>query len=200
MTRGTDTKAVILSTGLEMASQLGLECVTIGNLAKETHLSKSGLFAHFQSKENLQMEILKYAGEDFRLEVIIPALKTRSGIPRIKKLIDLWIKYGSKIKGGCIFVSAGTEYSDRPGKIRDFLLSQQNEWIDCLKRIAISAVEAKHFKTDIDPDQFAYDLYALLLGFHYYHRLLNDKEAKKRQESSLRHMLLKYISSPALIE
>jgi AcrR family transcriptional regulator len=175
-----------------MASQLGLECVTIGNLAKATNLSKSGLFAHFQSKENLQIEILNHAARLFSEGVIVPALKTKAGIPRIRALVDNWIQWSSELTGGCIFVSASTDFSDRPGKVRDFLLHQQKQWIDCLRRIAQSAVQTGDFRPDIDFDQFAFDLYSLLLGFHLYYKLLDDAESKKHQETALVRLLNNY--------
>jgi len=198
MAKGNDTKTSILKTALQMASKLGLECVTIGALAKEMNLSKSGLFAHFQSKENLQLDILQYASNYFSMHVVIPALNTERGIPRIKALIKNWIDWSSKLTGGCIFVVASTEYNDRPGKVRDYLIRQQEDWINSLKRIAQSAIKAGDFKNDIDLDQFAFDLYSMLLGIHYYDKLLNDSEIKKRQEKSLHDVLVKYITLKAL--
>ena len=192
MTKGKDTKLTVLEASLDMASQLGLECVTIGNLAKTTNLSKSGLFAHFQSKENLQIEILNYAAQLFSEDVIIPALKIEAGIPRIRALVDNWIRWSSELTGGCIFVSASADFSDRPGKVRDVLLNQQKEWIDCLKRIAQSAVQVGDFRQNIDDDQFAFDLYSLLLGFHLYYNLLDDVETRKHQETALARILNSY--------
>jgi AcrR family transcriptional regulator len=192
MAKGEDTKLNVLEAGLDMASRLGLECVTIGNLAKATNLSKSGLFAHFQSKENLQIEILHYAARLLSEGVIIPALKTKAGIPRIRALVDNWIQWTSELTGGCIFVSASADFSDRPGKVRDVLLHQQKEWIDCLKRMAQSAVQVGDFRQDIDDDQFAFDLYSLLLGFHLYYNLLDDTEIRKRQEAALTRILNSY--------
>jgi len=192
MTKGEDTRLSVLEAGLDMASQLGLECVTIGNLAKATNLSKSGLFAHFQSKENLQIEILNHAARLFSEGVIVPTLKTKAGIPRIRALVDNWIQWSSELTGGCIFVSASTDFSDRPGKVRDLLLYQQKQWIDCLRRIAQSAVQAGDFKPNIDFDQFAFDLYSLLLGFHLYYKLLDDAESKKHQETALVRLLNNY--------
>jgi len=194
MGKGEGTRVTILEKGLEMASLYGLENVTIGTLAVETKLSKSGLFAHFQSKENLQIAILRHAAEDFTNKVIIPALKTPRGIERIKKVVEEWIEYGMKISGGCIFVTASTEYSDRPGKIRKVLLDQQNGWIESLKKMAASAVKSGDFREDADTEQFAFDLYSLLLGYHYYHRLLNDKESRQKQEIALDRLLDQYIS------
>jgi AcrR family transcriptional regulator len=189
MTKGEDTKLVILKAGLDMASQLGLENVTIGNLAEATNMSKSGLFAHFQSKERLQIEILNYAAQLFAEGVVSPSLRTEAGIPRIRALVDNWVSWTSKLKGGCIFVSASTEFSDRHGKVRDCLLHQQEEWINTLNRVARSAIKAGDFREDIDCEQFAFDLYSLLLGFHYYHKLLQDSETQKHQNNALDRLL-----------
>jgi AcrR family transcriptional regulator len=196
MTKGEDTRVSILEAGLDMASRLSLESVTIGALAKRTGMSKSGLFAHFQSKENLQIDILKHAAGQFSDSVLAPALRSPAGIVRIKTLVENWIRWGAKLAGGCIFVSASTEFSDRPGKVRDFLVHQQEEWIDSLRRIAESAVRAGDFRSDSDCEQFAFDLYSLLLGFHFYHKLLQDSETAKRQEQALGKLLDAYRRLP----
>ena len=175
-----------------MATQLSLESVTIGNLAKTIQMSKSGLFAHFQSKENLQIQIMKYAGEIFSEEVVAPALMVQAGIPRIKALVDNWNKFASKMTGGCIFVATSAEFTDRPGKVRDFILEQQEEWIDSLRRMARSAIRVGDFREDIDCDQFAFELYSLLLGIHYYDKMLKDENTQKRQEAALDQLLDKY--------
>ena len=166
MTKGEDTKLMILEIGLDMASRFGLESVSIGELAKATGMSKSGLFAHFQSKENLQNDILQHAGRLFADGVVVPALRTEAGIPRIRALVQNWVRWTSKMTGGCIFVQASNDFKDRPGSVRNFLLLQQEAWIDSLRRIAQSAIRVGHFRQDIDCDQFAFELYSLLLGFH----------------------------------
>ncbi len=192
MNKGADTKTAILATALDMASRLGLENVTIGALAKATGMSKSGLFAHFQSKENLQIEILEFAGESFSELVVAPALRTKAGVPRIKALVENWIVWGSKLSGGCIFVSASTEFSERPGKVRDFLIRQQRECVYSLCRMAKAAVREGDFREGIDCEQFAFEFYSLLLGFYYYHQLLQDSDTKKRQEIALERLLADY--------
>ncbi len=192
MTKGNDTKHAILETALDMASQLSLESVTIGSLAKATKMSKSGLFAHFQSKENLQIEILKFAASEYSHHVVAPAIREKAGIPRIKALARNWTKWGARLKGGCIFVAGSTEFSERPGKVRDFLLYQQQEWVESLKKIARSAIRVKDFRDDIDCDQFAFDLFSLLLGYHYYHILLRDTASKRRQEKALDQLISTY--------
>jgi AcrR family transcriptional regulator len=195
MKRGDETKTIILATALQMASTLSLEALTIGTLAKRIQMSKSGLFAHFNSKENLQIEILKYAEAQFAEAVIIPAIKTSAGIPRIKKLVERWINWSSNLYGGCIFVTASTEYADRPGKVRDYLLKQQKDWIYSLMRFADSAIKVGDFNKNMDKAQFAYDLYSMMLGFHYFHQLLRDKNIKVRQKKSLDDLLTKYRSA-----
>ena len=175
-----------------MAAQLSLESVSIGNLAKATRMSKSGLFAHFQSKENLQIEILKHAGELFAEGVVIPALMEKAGIVRIKALVNNWIAWSSKLNGGCIFVSSSTEFTERPGKVRDFIIKQQEDWINSLRQVACSAIRVGDFRKNIDCDQFAFDLYSMLLGFHLYDKMLNNTETQKRQEVSLKRLLDNY--------
>lgn len=192
MNKGIDTKRVILDAGFRMSSRIGLEGLSIGALAKETNMSKSGLFAHFQSKENLLISILEYAGERFAENVVVPALMIQSGVPRIRAIVKHWIEYSERMTGGCIFVTASTEYSDRPGRVRDYVLKQQEAWIDCLCRIAESAMTAGDFRTGIDCKQFAFDLYSLLLGFHYYDRLLNDEQTKEHQTNALNRLLREY--------
>ena len=192
MNKASDTKGNILETGLDLASRLGLEAVTIGALAKATGMSKSGIFAHFQSKENLQIELLRHAGEIFARDVVVPSLRVASGEPRIRALVANWIRYAQSLAGGCIFVTASTDFKDRPGKVRDFLLLQQESWVDSLRRFARSAVEAGDFRGDVDCDQFAFEFYSLLLGFHLYHTLLDDAETEKRQEAALDQLLKSY--------
>lgn len=192
MTKGEDTKQAILETALDMASRLGLESVTIGELAKAARMSKSGLFAHFQSKENLQMAILNHAADVFAADVVLPALKRPAGTPRIRALVDNWIDYASRLTGGCIFVSASNEFSDRPGKVRDLLLRQQEQWLEVLRRVARAAIHVGDFRKDVDCDQFAFDLYSMLMGIHYYHKLLQDPDIQPRQEAALDQLLAIY--------
>jgi AcrR family transcriptional regulator len=182
MTKGDDRKITILEIGLDIASRLGLEAVTIGSLAKAANMSKSGLFAHFQSKENLQIELLKYAGEMFSRDVVVPALAVPAGIPRIRSLVENWIRYSGCLTGGCIFVTASTDFKDRPGKVKDFLLKQQDAWIDSLRRIASSAIEAGDFRK-----------------VHLYYTLLDSTDTQKRQQAALEQLLRAYREAPAAI-
>jgi AcrR family transcriptional regulator len=192
MKKGKATKNGILEKAMEMAGQLGLEGVSIGGLAKATGMSKSGLFGHFQSKENLQLAILEYAITVFTEKVAIPSLQTKAGIPRIQTLVDRWIDWSTRRTGGCIFVIAGADFSDRPGKVRDRIREQQEDWVDSLSRIARSAIRAGDFREDIDCDQFAFEFYSLLLGFHLYHKLLGSSDVGKRQKTAINRFLAIY--------
>jgi AcrR family transcriptional regulator len=192
MTKGDDTKTAILDMAFDMTSELGFEGVTIGVLAKATKMSKSGLFAHFQSKENMQLEILKYAGGIFSESIVIPAFRTEAGIRRIKALVENWNLWTVKLSGGCIFVSASTEFGNREGAVRDYLLRQQKARLGCISKVAQSAIKTGEFRNDIDCEQFAFELYSLLLGFHYYHRLLHDEDIESRQKHALDQLLNNY--------
>lgn len=192
MTKGNETKIAILDTALDMASELGLEGVSIGILAKATKMSKSGLFAHFQSKENLQVEILKHGAKAFAETVVIPALREEAGIPQIRALVNNWIDWASRHAGGCIFVAASTEFSDRWGNVRSALLRQQEAWIRTLRKVTRSAIKNGDFRADSDCDQFAFELYSLLLGFHLYHHLLHSEDIEKRQSVALDQLFYKY--------
>lgn len=192
MKKGDHTRQAILEAGLKMASSVGLEAVTIGELAKTIGMSKSGLFAHFQAKENLQMEILAYAGQVFADHVVVPALNVPAGVERIKALVENWVAWTERMTGGCIFVSASTEFSDRPGPVRDFLLRLQADWLGSLTHMARSAIRVGDFRKDIDPGQFAFDLYSLLLGFHLYDKLLQDTQTRQRQQAALERLLAAY--------
>ena len=194
MKKGDETRQKILDIGFELASTLGLECLTIGELAKAANMSKSGLFAHFKSKENLQLHVMAHAGEIFRQDVIIPAIKTKAGIPRVRKIMENWIEWTRGLSGGCIFVSAAAEYSDRTGPVRDYIMAQQAEWIYCLKRIGRSAVEAGEFKPDTDCERFAFELYSLIMGFFVYHSSLKYANAGDLTADAFERLLKSYQS------
>ena len=127
--KGERTRAAILDHALAAASERGLEGLSIGGLAKEAGLSKSGLFAHFSSKENLQIQVLETAVHRFVETVISPALRERRGIPRIRALFDNWLGWDrdAGLPGGCIFISTANELDDRPGPVRDRLVAYQRD-------------------------------------------------------------------------
>lgn len=182
MSKGTKTRTSILTHATELASQVGLSGLTIGSLAEELELSKSGLFAHFRSKEALQVQVLEHAAADFAQRVVIPSLKEPRGEPRLRALFERWLAWGldSGLPGGCVFVAAASELDDRPGPARDRLVALQREWFAVLSLSVRKGIESGVFDRKCDPDQFAQDLYGIMLGCHHQSRLMKDPQAEAR--------------------
>lgn len=182
MSKGRRTRSAILDTALAEASTLGLAGISIGGLARKINLSKSGLFAHFGSKEDLQLEILATARDRFVETVVAPALRLPRGEPRIRGLFENWLEWSnaSFIPGGCPFIATANELDDVPGRLRDFLVQAQRDWLDVLATAARIAVEEGHLDADLDVDQFAYECYSLILSYHHFHRLLEDPHTEER--------------------
>ncbi len=182
MLKGDRTRQTILERAVAMAAVTGIEGVSIGGLARDVGLSKSGLFAHFGSKERLQIGILEATVERFVAEVIRPARRVSAGLPRLRALFANWLIWAAQAdaRGGCIFVSSAVEYDDRPGPVRDYLAWSQRSWLEILARAVERAVEVGHFRPGVDAEQFAHDLYAIELGFHHARRLLHDPKAETR--------------------
>lgn len=184
MTKGFTTKEIILKSAFELTSKFGLESLSIGELAKSVGMSKSGLFSHFKSKEKLQIMVMDYAAENFTLRVIKPALKEERGIPRIEAIMKNWQRWsGTYLPGGCPFLSAIVEFDDRPGKVRDRIKYLQQTMVDTFSKSFEIAKEEGHIIKDADHDQLGYEIYANMISFHIYNRLLKDKKADKKFET-----------------
>lgn len=182
MRKGERTRQAILDRALELATTVGFEGLTIGRLARDLHLSKSGLFAHFQDKEQLLLQVLGTARARFVEQVVRPALAAPRGEPRIRALFEHWLAWetSSALPGGCPFVAAASELDDRPGPVRDYLVQSQRDWLDVLATSARTGIHEGHFRPELDAEQFAYELYGLMLGFHHVARLLRDPGAERR--------------------
>ncbi|MCS6911970.1 MAG: TetR/AcrR family transcriptional regulator [Myxococcales bacterium] len=189
MHRGNATRQTILEQAMRMSSLYGLEGVTIGGLAAALSMSKSGLFSHFGSKESLQVEILRAAAQRFTQQVVAPALAGPPGEPRVRALFEGWLDWSRGLPGGCLFVAAAVDMDDRPGPARETLVLVQREWLGVLADAARSAIEEGHFRPDLDPAQFAFEAYALLLGCHHYNRLLHDPRALERTHNAFEALL-----------
>lgn len=189
MSKGQETKQRILGEALELASTVGIEGLSIGELAKATEMSKSGLFAHFESKEALQLEVLATASAQFIELVVSPALREPRGEPRVRALFDRWLAWETLRTGGCPFMAATFELDDRPGPVRDALVDAQHDWIGTLTRAIRIAMDERHFHPDIDADQLAYEIYGVFMAFHLYHRLLRDPDARRRAMDALEYLL-----------
>jgi AcrR family transcriptional regulator len=176
VSKGDDTRQAILERAFELASVIGVTGLTIGRLAEEMGLSKSGLFAHFGSKEALDVAVVEEASRQFVQEVMVPALREPRGEPRVRALFDRWLVWGQR-PGGCFFVGASAELDDRVGPSRDALARADKDWLDELAKAARIAVREGHFVATLDPDQFAFELNGIMLGFHQFHRFLREPEA-----------------------
>jgi AcrR family transcriptional regulator len=190
MVKGKETKTNILEVGLKQARKFGFESLSIGELAKLVGMSKSGLFAHFKSKELMQVMILDYAAENFVLKVIKPALKEDRGLPRLHALIDNWIKWSSKGKnGGCPLISASFEFDDIPGKVRAATQNHLQTLVKTIERSVEISVEEGHLDQKTDCHQFGYEVFSKIIGLHLYHRLLQDEQALSTFKSSIQGLI-----------
>ncbi len=195
MSKGNQTRQQILDAAHQLASAHGLKDLTIGALAREVGMSKSGLFAHFQSKQNLQLALLEHVSQCFTEQVVAPALSCPRGIPRLTALFENWIAWHRSVtegQGGCVVVAAASEFDDEPGPIKDYLQQIQNSLMEVIKRVAQTAIDEKHFRSDADTEQFSFDAYSIMLGFHHFHRLLNDAQAQKYLKKGFDQLILFY--------
>lgn len=187
MGKGDTTREAILRHAVSLASRVGLSGLSIGRLAQELDLSKSGLFSHFHSKEALQIQVLEYGAARFVENVVKPALAAPRGIPRIEALFDRWLawSHSEPSSGGCFFVAMATDLDDRPGPSRDLLVRLQREWMGLLASLAAAAVREGQLRPDTDPEQFAQEMYGAMLAFHHASRLLDDPAAEERARRAL---------------
>jgi AcrR family transcriptional regulator len=182
MPREGSKREAVLESGLALASELGLEGLTIGDLAEAVDMTRGGLYAHFDSKDEILREILREAVGRFVEEGVRPALQAPRGEPRVRTLFEAWLEWtkAPPLPGGCVFISSATELDDRPGPLRDYLVATQREWRATLRRAAALAQEEGDFRADLEPEQFVYELFAVVLAFHYFDRLFGDTEAEAR--------------------
>ena len=190
MGKGEETRAAILRHALDLSSEVGLKAVTFGVLAKRSEMSKSGLYAHFDTKEALLVSVLDVAADRFVDVVLAPALKEPRGIPRLKAMFERWLAWErDELKGGCPFVAAAAEFDDRPGLVRDHLVRHLRDMLGSISRAFSIAIEEGHIRDDVDPDQLAFECWGALLAYHQYKRLLDEDEAEERARGALRRLL-----------
>jgi AcrR family transcriptional regulator len=191
MRKGERTRGTILDASWKLATELGLEGLTLGRLAEELDLSKSGLFAHFGSKDELQTATLARAAERFAEIVILPALQATGGESRLRALFERWLDWPRRARqpGGCIFVAAAAELDDRPGPAREKLVALQREWRDTLARVVKRAQDLGDLRRDADPEQLAFEIQGIGLACHETTRLLRDPRALERARAAFERLL-----------
>lgn len=189
--KGERTREAILAHALGLATRIGFEGLTIGRLADDLQMSKSGLFAHFRSKEALQLEILRMAGARMIDSVVKPALAAPRGEPRVRALFERWLAWerSPSLPGGCPFMAASFELDDRPGPVRDFVVQSLRDWMDTMAGAARIAVQEGHFRADLDCEQFAHDCQGIGLAFVHASRLMRDPRARARAQNAFESLL-----------
>jgi AcrR family transcriptional regulator len=201
MRKGELTRAAILDVALDLASRNGLEGLTIGLLADKMNMSKSGVFAHFGSREDLQLEVVKLYHHRFEQEVFYPSVKEPRGIQRLQSMFARWVKRVSvEIASGCIYISGAVEYDDREGPIREELVSMVRAWQGALLRGALQAIETGDLKPGTDAQQLVFEMYGLILALHHDARFLRMPGSVERARLGFERLIENYRnpqSSPA---
>ncbi|MEJ7928418.1 TetR/AcrR family transcriptional regulator [Ramlibacter sp. AN1015] len=188
--KGQATRAAILDAALGVAAHVGLEGLSIGALAEVAGMSKSGVFAHFGSREELQISVVREYHERFEAEVFRPALRAARGLPRLRALFSNWMKRSAvEIDAGCIYISGAVEFDDRPGPVRDALVESVNTWLDAIRRAITAARQEGHLRADTDVDQMLFEIHGLILALHYEARLLHQPGSVARAEAGFENLL-----------
>ena len=190
MAKGQQTKTNIIDTALHIATHHGLESLSIGGLAEATSMSKSGVFAHFGSREELQISVVREYHQRFEQEVFYPALDEPRGLPRLRAMFAYWMKRSSvEIDSGCIYISGAIEFDEQPGPVRDALADSFNTWHAALRRAIEQAQAAGHLHADADPYQLLFEIHGLILVLHYDVRFLGRKDSVPRALAGFENIL-----------
>ena len=193
MQKGQQTKAAIIDAALGLATQIGLEGLSIGALAEVTQMSKSGVFAHFGSREELQISVIREYHVRFEDEVFYPALQADRGLPRLRAMFANWMQRTSvEIDSGCIYISGAVEFDDRPGPVRDALASSVQTWHAAMKRAIAQAREQGHIDAATDPQQMLFEIHGLILALHYEARFLKNPGSIARANTGFENILRRY--------
>ena len=179
--KGQQTRTAILEAALSLAAQMGLEGLSIGALAEVTRMSKSGVFAHFGSREELQISVIREYHRRFEEEVFFPSISEPRGLPRLHALFQRWVhRVSMEIDSGCIYISGAVEFDDRPGPVRDALVEMVLAWQRALTRAITQAVEEGHLLPSVDPQQVLFEVHGLILALHHDARFLRSPGAPER--------------------
>lgn len=191
--KGQQTKAAIIDAALRLAAQLGLEGLSIGALAEAMGMSKSGVFAHFGSREELQISVVREYYARFEHEVFAPAMAQPRGLPRLRALFEHWMHYTSaELVSGCIFISGAVEFDDRPGAVRDALVAAVEAWMQAMERAVAQARAEGQLAADTDERQLAFEIHGLILALHYEARFLQRPGAMERAVQGFHNILARH--------
>jgi AcrR family transcriptional regulator len=193
MRKGEQTKAAIIEAAIELSASAGLEGLTIGTLADKMAMSKSGVFAHFGSREDLQIAVLKVYEQRFVDQVLMPALKAKRGLPRLNAVVANWLqRTAQEAARGCIWISGASEYDDRPGAVRTELVGMVNSWQREMTRAITQAAEMGDLPSDTDVSELVFEIYGIILVLHHDARLLNSPDAYARSQRAFTRLIRSY--------
>jgi len=191
--KGQQTKAAIVDAALSLAAHIGLEGLSIGALAEVMHMSKSGVFAHFGAREELQISVVREYHIRFEQEVFFPALREPRGLPRLQAMFHLWMhRTSAEIDSGCIYISGAVEFDDRPGLVREALAESVRIWLAAMHRAVLQAQQAGHLQADADAQQVVFEIHGLILALHYDARFLQTPGSIDRAHTGFSNILARY--------
>jgi AcrR family transcriptional regulator len=195
--KGERTRAAILDEALRLVSKAGLDGLTIGTLAEATGMSKSGLFAHFGSREELLLAVLAHGQAQFTEVVFQPAIAKPRGLPRLRAMFVNWLDWteSAELPGGCPMIGGAAEFDDKPGPVREMLAGGQRTWIETLKRAVRQAIDEGQLARDTDPEQIAFEMFGIALVVHHHRRLLGYKKARERALTALDSLYKRHAAS-----
>ncbi|THJ35280.1 TetR/AcrR family transcriptional regulator [Lampropedia aestuarii] len=186
------TRHAILNAAMRLVAQVGLEGLSIGGLADEAGMSKSGVFAHFGSREELQIAVVAHYHQNFQDEVFWPALKEPRGLPRLERMVRLWMQRIASTADSGIFISGAVDFDDRPGPVRDALKQSVRTWMSAVQRAVSQSQAEGQLRRDIEAQQMVFEIHGLILVLHYDKRFLQSPKAHAYAEAALQRLLDAY--------
>ena len=190
--KGAATREMILERAYLLAARKGLEGLSIGELAAAAKMSKSGVFAHFGSREDLQLAVIEFGAERFGKHVFLPALRAKRGLPRLRAIVEGWFDWVRENRHGCVLMAAVQEYDARPGAQRDRIVALMDQWRSETARAISLAVEQRELRADTDARQFAFEIFGIALALHQDTRLFDPKQARIQAERAFDRLIAAY--------
>ena len=197
MQKGLQTRATILEAAVQLASLKGLEGLSMGSLAEVTRMSKSGVFSHFGSREELQISVVRVYHQRFAEEVFYPALQQPRGLPRLVVMFDRWVgRVAVEIDSGCLFISGAVEFDDRPGPVREALAATVMDWHNALERAILQSISEGHLRQETDANQLLFELHGFILALHHDARFLRKPHSVAHTQRAF-DRLMSFHATPA---
>jgi len=188
-TKGAATREMILDHAYAIACRDGLEGLSIGDLAQTVGMSKSGVFAHFGSREELQLAVLDNGGRRFGEAVLIPALRAPRGVARLRAIVEGWFDWVRDNRQGCLIMGAVSEYDSRPGALHDAVVALIQRWREATARAVALAVESGELRSGTDASQLSFEIFGIALALHNDTRLFDPKNARAQAERAIERLL-----------